>query len=52
MASTRFAVVCAYCKRVQDALGQWQDVPIPTEIRITRGICPECDKEKREELER
>ena len=52
MANQKIAVVCAWCKRVKDEEGKWQKVPMPEEIRITHGICPECEKKAEEELER
>lgn len=51
MPSTKVATVCAWCKRVKDAQGVWQEQPMPEEVRITHGICPECDKKAREERE-
>ena len=49
MASKEFVVVCRWCGQVRSVEGVWETVPMPEEIRITYGICPECEKE--EEIE-
>lgn len=50
MPSKRFVVVCPYCKQVKTEEG-WEKVPMPELIRITYGICPECQEKQDEEIE-
>ena len=52
MSNKKYVRICAWCQRVQAATGQWEAIPIPEEVRITHGICPECEKEAEEELEK
>lgn len=52
MASTEFVVICRWCKQVKSIEGKWEKIPVPEEIRITYGICPECDKRTEEEIEK
>jgi hypothetical protein len=43
-------VLCAYCRRVRDAGGEWSSIPRLLELRladrsskyVSHGLCPEC----------
>jgi len=46
--------VCAWCKRVRDDEGYWQEVAAFLQAkgrrRVTHGICPECGKTLKEQI--
>ncbi|HTR99372.1 MAG TPA: hypothetical protein VML00_06440, partial [Bacteroidota bacterium] len=48
--------ICAWCKRVRDKDGSWQQVEsyvtIHSEAGFTHGICPDCAQREVEALER
>jgi hypothetical protein len=41
-----FVPLCAWCKRVRDEEGDWQDIEtyitVKTDTKVSHGICPEC----------
>jgi hypothetical protein len=50
-----YICVCAWCKKVKDNHGNWRagDESTSTEStpRISHGMCPECEKEIRKEMD-
>jgi PAS domain S-box-containing protein len=46
--------ICAWCKRVRDDAGYWQDVALYlsqyTDAQFTHGLCPDCLKKLEQEL--
>jgi hypothetical protein len=38
--------LCAWCKKVRDDLGLWQDIDtymaLHSEVIFSHGVCPEC----------
>lgn len=48
--------VCAWCRRIQDAEGEWIDLErylaTQTERSLTHGICPACERTALAELQR
>lgn len=48
-----FVCVCAWCKRVRNDNGLWEEFGIPAAgVKITHGICPDCDRGIRSEINR
>ncbi len=45
--------VCAWCKKLRNDNGLWVEFGLPAgEVEITHGICPDCDRSFRLEINR
>jgi hypothetical protein len=46
--------ICSYCKKIRDDKGYWTDlesyISSRSEVDFTHGICPECEKKVRSDL--
>lgn len=51
--STALVHICAWCRKARNDAGRWIDMDVhPDGRRITHGICPDCARKARLEMDR